>query len=366
MYCGKCGAKLSDSARFCGRCGAAIVRKNTSEPIPMQTAAVSTPHKVEEAVPPTPAGPAAEAPRLVNTQPIPPRVENFESRNPPSPSAASAKRMQKPILFAAIAALLICIGAPAIYYVLNKGFEDKPSSAASSMVQSQEPPVEEEPASPPSDPPDPPSMDAAYAEVVSNLQAKYGEGFYDDDGPHGVVIVRKIDFDQDGVDELFCAFYNDSYDPYADDFNISPECDEQNCAYCFEVWGWQNETAVKLTHDSLWGSMSYDITFEHKDDHIYLILDRGSIDESSNWAFTIKDNTWVCAMCLHDYYEFDEYGEILSHEYYMFNTPIDWYEYDRLFNQYFSYEQYQTIPLYYGESQLPETERVIQELQGIS
>ena len=371
MYCRKCGAQLRNSARFCGKCGAAIVRKDAAEPVPPKEPEPQTSETVRPAAPAPcqPEAAAASAPESV--QPVAPLVKTIDEERSPSPSIPPAKHTRKPALLIAAAVVLAGIGISSAYYFLSSASEsDTPSSAASS-VQSPTESQSEAPSPAPNlpDTPAPLTMDAAYAEVVSNLQAKYGEGFYDDNGPHGVVVVRKFDFDQDGTDELLCAFYNDSYDPYSDDFENSPICDEQNCAYCFEVWGWQNEKVVKLTHSRLLGSMSvddFDITLEYKDGSIYLIIGQGFLDESFNWAFTVEDGLWKCAMYLHDQYYLDDFGEIISSSYYAFDKPISDSEYASLAREFFDFQQYQMIPLYYGEDQLSVTDKVIQELQGIS
>ena len=72
-------------------------------------------------------------------------------------------------------------------------------------------------------------LNAAYREVVDRLVKKYGKPHINQSYYSGVAVIKQIDFDKDGIDELYCAYSQDLFYP-----------DMQ------EIYGYKDGTAVSL------------------------------------------------------------------------------------------------------------------------
>lgn len=223
-----------------------------------------------------------------------------------------------------------------------------------------------------------PDCAKAYSEVIASLQSKYGAGSYIENGePVGLVVVREVDFDKDDTPELLCAFHNMASKQQTWTYE-SPYCDETSCGLCYEVWGWQDERAIRLVHAPLLASISVDefeIQLVNHDTNVYLSQGCGDLLSAVRIIATVQNNQWT--EVVHQYLHVDEQAAFDNAGNYNSNAPgLYWNlgeqitkdEYEAIFDEYYSddYSKTQIIPVWYGEAQLSRTNRIIQSLSDYS
>ena len=314
MFCKNCGAKLEDNVKFCPTCGSPVPQEE-----PITTAYVSA---------------DLQGSKTSRLHTIP-----------------SNKKKIKSIVAALSFTVVIMIGI-AIIWMISPQNEKSDLNIVSTLekimtsFKAKSDKITD----------DESSRAAAYSEVISSLQEKYGVGSYSQDGePSGLVVVREIDFDKDGVPELLCAFRNTK--PVGGGWTIeSPYCDGTQCTMCYEVWGWQNGQVTRLVHAPILGSMAVDdfeITLREKNGKIYMLQ-----GEEIAHLYCIT------------YYEdpFDSEGNLESSLFFYYNQgeQITEDEFDAISSEWFNYEdaEVQVIPMWYGNGHLSQTDQTIQRLKN--
>lgn len=333
MFCKNCGAKLGDNVKFCPTCGASV-----SQEEPITTAYVST---------------DLQGSKTSRLHTIP-----------------SNKKKVKSIVAALSFTVVIIIGIAIIWKISPQN--EKPDinivSTLEKIITSFKEKLDKI-----TD--DESSRAAAYSEVISSLQEKYGVGSYSQEGePSGLVVVREIDFDKDGIPELLCAFRNTN--PVGGCWTIeSPYCDGTQCTMCYEVWGWQNGQATRLVHAPILGSMAVDdfvITLREQNGKIYMLQGDGYVTAGVSIASTIQNNQWeeIAHLYCITYYEdpFDSDGNLKSSCFFYYNQgeQITEDEFDAISSKWFNYEddEVQVIPMWYGNGHLSQTDQTIQCLKN--
>lgn len=216
---------------------------------------------------------------------------------------------------------------------------------------------------------------AAYSEVITSLQERYGVGYYEEDGkPIGLVVVREIDFDKDGIAELLCSFFNAASERTTWTFE-SPYCDETSCMLCYEVWGWQNSQAVRLVHAPLLSFISVDeneLILVDRDDGVYLLQGCGNLYFGVSIVATVQNGQWTevehIYSCVDEGFDFnspDNYNSEIPMVYYNFGKQITEDESDAIHAKYYPADDFshrQIIPVWYGGNQFSQTMKTIQYL----
>ena len=332
MFCPNCGKQLNDSARFCTDCGYQIkpVQSNTSV----------QPGK--------------------NVQPDPPAAEvpsSLAGMNNNAQALPNNKKKTIIIALIVVAAIIVLAFLGIKLFISDKipvGGADDASSFADTESEAA-------------------ARAGAYLEVISDLQIKYGVGSYTQGGePSGLVIVREIDFDKDGIPELLCAFQNTGNNDGAIWDLESPYCDGTHCYQCCEIWGWQNGQAVRLAHPTMFGQLAVDeaeIELLHLDTGVYLLQRGGSAYTSVSIASTVQDGKWeeIVHLYCNDYFEID-IDTPGAFDYYNLGKQITEDEYYAIQDQWFNYEddRVEKIPIWYGNGQFNLTAQTIQSLENES
>ena len=356
MFCPKCGKQLNDNARFCTECGYQIkpVQSNTSVQ-PEKNVQPDPGMQQEQQVQPDP--PAAEV------------LSSLAGMNNNAQALPNNKKKTIIIALIVVAAIIVLAFLGIKLFILDKNPAESVADVSSAADTESELPVDN-------------ASDAertkAYAEVISDLQQKYGVGSYTETGePSGLVIVREIDFDKDGTSELLCAFYNTKSESAGSWTLESPYCDETNCSMCYEVWGWQSGQATRLVHAPLLGSKAVDdfeIKLREQDGKIYMLQSDGYVTAGVSVASTIQNDQWeeVVHLYCNDYSgdPFDSDGNFTTSgfAYYNQGERISEEEYDEISAKWFNYgeDEVQVIPMWYGNAQFQQTCLTIQKLKGTS
>lgn len=310
MFCPNCGKLLKDDAKFCTECGAQIPTSQkdiTSKPLePIDSPLSSAPT-------------ATVSPTVSSKRPI---------------------KLFLIVLFVIVAAVL------GVFLFRSSTDEDIPDEITAQNSDDIS-----------SDSSSDDNNKSVYAEVISNLHEKYGIGSYSEHGePRGLVIVREIDFDQNGEPELFCAFANPNMrdEDQPDVFELEPKCNGMNCRYCYEIWGTRNEVPIQIYHGPiLFSDLSLQIDFVRLNDQIYYrnFYVLGANQYTRYW--TLQSEDWVQSKVLFtfDLIDFMIDGKVSSSE-----------EYKQESQFWNSAQEYISCAFFDGQDELEKTKVILQNM----
>ncbi len=310
MFCPNCGKSLKDDARFCMRCGAQIpASKKDSSSKPLEPVNI----------PPSPAPTTIISPIVPDKRPI------------------------KPFL---IVFFVIVVAILSIFLFQSHTDEAIPQDLA---VQESDNILSNTSSND--------DIKSVYSGVISRLHEKYGIGSYSEHGePRGLVIVREIDFDQDGKLELFCAFANPNMrnKDQPDGSELDPKCNGMNCTYCYEIWGTQNDVPVQIYHGPiLFSDTSFRIDFVRLNGQIYYRNFYASGANRYTRFWTLQSGNWVQSKVLStfDFIDFIIDGRVSSSE-----------EYEKESQFWSGAQEYMSCAFFDGQEELEKTKVLLQNM----